>query len=124
MEFLESGWKQPDEGIWEVRGPRRHFTHSKVMAGWRRIGRSAPSSSSARWGPVDFRGVRSTTRLEQWVLEHGVDDRGVFVQYEGTRELDASLLTVPLVGFLPGDERSVRAHGGRRSIADSRPTGS
>jgi GH15 family glucan-1,4-alpha-glucosidase len=106
MDFLESGWKQPDEGIWEVRGARRHFTHSKVMA-WVAADRAVRSVEQlGEVGPVDsWRALRDEIR--QWVLEKGVDDRGVFVQYEGTHELDASLLTVPLVGFLPADDERV-----------------
>jgi GH15 family glucan-1,4-alpha-glucosidase len=106
MDFLESGWKQVDEGIWEVRGERRHFTHSKVMA-WVAADRAVRSVQElGEVGPVDtWRALRDEIR--QWVLENGVDDRGVFVQYQGTRELDASLLMVPLVGFLPADDERV-----------------
>ncbi|MEY2446554.1 MAG: hypothetical protein QOH79_30 [Acidimicrobiaceae bacterium] len=108
MDFLETGWKQPDEGIWEVRGERRHFTHSKVMA-WVAADRAVRSVEQlGTAGPNgDWRALRG--EIKQWVLEHGVDDRGVFVEYEGSREVDASLLMVPLVGFLPPhDERVVR----------------
>jgi GH15 family glucan-1,4-alpha-glucosidase len=108
MDFLESGWKQADEGIWEVRGERRHFTHSKVMA-WVAADRAVRSVEELVMpGPVDqWRALRDD--ISRWVLENGVDDRGVFVQYPGSRELDASLLMVPLVGFLPAsDERVVR----------------
>jgi len=108
MDFLESGWREPDEGIWEVRGERRHFTHSKVMA-WVAADRAVRSVEQlGEIGTVDtWRALRDA--IKQWVLDKGVDDRGVFVQYDGTHELDASLLTVPLVGFLPpDDERVVR----------------
>jgi GH15 family glucan-1,4-alpha-glucosidase len=108
MDFLESGWKEPDDGIWEVRGERRHFTHSKVMA-WVAADRAVRAVEELGGeGPVDsWRALRSD--IKQWVLEHGVDDRGVFVQYDGSHEVDASLLMVPLVGFLPpDDERVVR----------------
>jgi GH15 family glucan-1,4-alpha-glucosidase len=108
MDFLESGWKQADEGIWEVRGERRHFTHSKIMA-WVAADRAVRSVEEVELpGPVDkWRALRDD--ISRWVLENGVDDRGVFVQYAGSRELDASLLMVPLVGFLPAnDERIVR----------------
>ncbi|MGQ0616885.1 MAG: glycoside hydrolase family 15 protein [Acidimicrobiia bacterium] len=105
LDFLESDWCQPDEGIWEVRGPRRQFTHSKVMA-WVALDRAVRTAD--RFGcPGDvgrWRALRD--EVKAWVLAHGVDDRGVFVQYPGTSELDASLLMVPLVGFLaPSDER-------------------
>ena len=108
MDFLESGWKQPDEGIWEVRGERRHFTHSKVMA-WVAADRAVRSVEHlGAEGPVDkWRALRD--EIKQWVLENGVDDRGVFVQYEGSHEVDASLLMVPLVGFPSArDERVIR----------------
>jgi GH15 family glucan-1,4-alpha-glucosidase len=107
MDFLESGWKDPDEGIWEVRGDRRHFIHSKVMA-WVAADRAVRTVEEFGCdGPVArWRALREEIRA--WVLEHGVDDRGVFVQHEGTHQLDASLLLVPLVGFLaPDDERVV-----------------
>ncbi len=108
MDFLESGWMQPDEGIWEVRGERRQFTQSKVMA-WVAADRAVRFVEHlGADGPVDkWRALRG--EIKQWVLENGVDDRGVFVQHEGSHEVDASLLMVPLVGFLPpDDERIVR----------------
>jgi GH15 family glucan-1,4-alpha-glucosidase len=108
MDFLESGWKKPDEGIWEVRGQRRNFTHSKVMA-WVAADRAVRSVEQLGGdGPVDsWRALRSD--IKRWVLENGVDERGVFVEYDGSHEVDASLLMVPLVGFLPpNDERVVR----------------
>ncbi|MEO7556798.1 MAG: glycoside hydrolase family 15 protein, partial [Acidimicrobiales bacterium] len=108
LDFLEGGWKQPDEGLWEIRGPRRDFTHSKVMA-W--VGFDRAIKTAERLGfdcPLDrWRACRD--EVHDWVLANGVDDRGVFVQHPGTHELDASLLMVPLVGFLPPtDERVVR----------------
>jgi GH15 family glucan-1,4-alpha-glucosidase len=106
MDFLESGWKQPDEGIWEVRGDRRQFIHSKVMA-WVAADRAVRSVEQfGADGPVD-RWRALCDDIKKWVLEHGVDDRGVFVQHEGSHELDASLLMVPLVGFLPPDDERV-----------------
>jgi GH15 family glucan-1,4-alpha-glucosidase len=106
MDFLETGWKQPDEGIWEVRGERRHFTHSKVMA-WVAADRAVRSVEHLGGdGPGDkWRALRAEIR--QWVLEHGVDERGVFVEYDGSHEVDASLLMVPIVGFLPADDERV-----------------
>jgi GH15 family glucan-1,4-alpha-glucosidase len=107
MDFLESGWKQPDEGIWEVRGERRHFTHSKIMA-WVAADRAVRGVELGAEGPVDtWRALRA--EIKRWVLENGVDDRGVFVEYDGSHDTDASLLMVPLVGFLPPrDARVVR----------------
>lgn len=100
-EYLESKWKEPDEGIWEVRGPRRHFTHSKVMA-WVAMDRMAKDietfhlpGDAARW-----KQVRDDIRRD--VCSKGFDaSRNTFTQYYGSRRLDASLLMMPLVGFLP-----------------------
>jgi GH15 family glucan-1,4-alpha-glucosidase len=106
FEWLESGWRDPDEGIWEVRGPRRHFTHSKVMA-WVAFDRAVKAIEKlGREGPVDrWRAVRDEIKAD--VLENGYNAGvGAFVQYYGSDRLDASLLLIPLVGFLPAkDER-------------------
>ncbi|MDQ3822502.1 MAG: glycoside hydrolase family 15 protein [Actinomycetota bacterium] len=106
MQFLEVEWDSPDEGIWEVRGPRRHFTHSKVMA-WVAVDRAVRLCQEfGREGPVDrWRALRD--RIHAEVCERGYDvERGAFVQSYGSKLLDASLLMIPLVGFLPaGDER-------------------
>ncbi|HEX4822084.1 MAG TPA: glycoside hydrolase family 15 protein [Acidimicrobiales bacterium] len=108
MDFLEGAWDEPDEGIWEIRTEPRQYTHSKVMA-WvavdravRMVAELGAEGDSSRW-----RTLRD--EIKRWVLDNCVDDRGVFVQHEGSRELDASLLMMPLVGFLPpDDERVVR----------------
>jgi GH15 family glucan-1,4-alpha-glucosidase len=108
FDWLESGWREPDEGIWEVRGPRRHFTHSKVMA-WVAFDRAVRTIQRfGREGPVDrWKAARKAIREE--VLREGYDaERGTFVQYFGSDRLDASLLLIPLVGFLSAtDERVV-----------------
>ena len=108
LAWLESGWREPDEGIWEVRGPRRHFTHSKVMA-WVAFDRAVKTIEKyGREGPLDrWRAARDEIRAE--VLREGYDaERGSFVQFYGSDRLDASLLLIPLVGFLPAtDERVV-----------------
>jgi GH15 family glucan-1,4-alpha-glucosidase len=108
FEWLESGWRDPDEGIWEVRGPRRHFTHSKVMA-WVAFDRAVKAIEKlGREGPVDrWRAVRDEIKAD--VLENGYNAGvGAFVQYYGSDRLDASLLLIPLVGFLPAkDERVI-----------------
>jgi GH15 family glucan-1,4-alpha-glucosidase len=108
LDFLEDGWRRVDEGIWEVRGPRRHFTHSKVMA-WVAFDCAIDTVEHLRMeGPVDrWKAVRDD--IHRWVLDRCVDDRGVFVQYEGATALDASLLMVPLVRFLPPDDPRVVA---------------
>lgn len=101
LDFLESRWREPDDGIWEVRGPRRHFTHSKVMA-W--VGLDRAVKAVERFGlagPVDrWRRLRDEIHAE--VCREGYDpERQTFTQYYGSNELDASLLMIPLVGFLP-----------------------
>jgi GH15 family glucan-1,4-alpha-glucosidase len=107
LDFLEGQWKEPDEGIWEVRGPRRHFTHSKVMA-WVGMDRAIKAAEAGADGPVD-RWRRCRDEIHADVLANGVDDRGVFVQSYGSRSLDASVLMVPLVGFLPPSDPRVKA---------------
>ena len=108
FDWLESGWQQEDEGIWEVRGPRRHFTHSKVMA-WVAFDRGVKTVETlGRDGPVDrWRAAREEIKTE--VLREAFNvELGSFVQYYGADRLDASLLLIPLVGFLPAtDERVV-----------------
>ena len=106
---LERRWKEPDEGIWEVRGPQRHFTHSKVMA-WVAFDRAVKAVEEfGRSGEVErWRAVRGEIHAE--VLEHGYDEElGSFVQSYGSKRLDASLLTIPLFGFLPPDDSRVRS---------------
>ena len=101
MDFLESHWQLPDEGIWEVRGPRRNFTHSKVMA-WVAADRAVKAvERHGLDGPAEqWRAMRSAIHAD--VCRHGFDStRNAFVQYYGSTELDASLLMIPLVGFLP-----------------------
>jgi GH15 family glucan-1,4-alpha-glucosidase len=101
LEFLEGNWQRPDEGIWEVRGPRRHFTHSKVLA-WVAMDRAVKSVEQFGLdGPVErWRQVRD--QIHQEVCREAYDpDRNTFTQSYGSRELDASLLLIPLVGFLP-----------------------
>ncbi len=108
FEWLESGWREPDEGIWEVRGPRRHFTHSKVMA-WVAFDRAVKTVERfGREGPVDrWKAARKAIKDE--VLREGYNTgRGAFTQFYGSDRLDASCLLIPLVGFLPAtDERVV-----------------
>jgi GH15 family glucan-1,4-alpha-glucosidase len=104
IDFVESAWQRPDEGIWEVRGPRRHFTHSKVMA-WVALDRAVRSAERfGLEGPVDrWREVRAKIHAE--VCQNGFDPGlNSFVQYYGARHPDASLLMLPLVGFLPATD--------------------
>ncbi|MGZ8433704.1 MAG: glycoside hydrolase family 15 protein, partial [Candidatus Binatia bacterium] len=108
LKFLESNWQQPDEGIWEIRGPRRHFTHSKVMA-WVAFDRAVKDAQCYGFdGPVEhWRRVRDAIHAQ--VCELGFDEqRNAFVQSYGSPHLDASLLLIPQVGFLPPDDPRVR----------------
>ncbi|MHB8954391.1 MAG: glycoside hydrolase family 15 protein [Pirellulaceae bacterium] len=108
MEHLESAWREPDEGIWEVRGPQRHFTHSKVMA-WTAFDRAIKGVEQyGLSGAVDrWRNMRQ--EIHDQVCRLGYDPRrNTFVQSYGRAELDASLLMIPLVGFLPASDHRVR----------------
>ena len=107
-DFLESSWSKPDNGIWEMRGPPRHFTHSKVMA-WVAVDRMVKAVERfGLAGPVErWRALRATIHEE--VCRSGFDlERNTFVQYYGGTDLDASLLMIPLVGFLPASDARVR----------------
>ncbi|MFD5555971.1 glycoside hydrolase family 15 protein [Streptomyces sp. NPDC127068] len=105
--YLEQHWSEPDEGIWEVRGPRRHFVHSKVMA-WVAVDRTIKLIESGDVeGPVErWRQLRDDIHRD--VCEKGYDkERNTFTQSYGSRELDASLLLIPQMGFLPPDDKRV-----------------
>jgi GH15 family glucan-1,4-alpha-glucosidase len=108
MDFLETGWSKPDDGIWEVRGPQRHFTHSKVMA-WVAVDRAIKTVENCRSeGPVDkWRALRQEIHTQ--VTTQGFNTKkGSFTQYYGSDALDASLLMIPLVGFLPATDPRVK----------------
>jgi GH15 family glucan-1,4-alpha-glucosidase len=108
MNWLETGWNEPDEGLWEVRGGRQHFVHSKVLA-WVAADRAVRTVEEMGLdGPVDrYRALRDEIRAD--VLAKGYDtDRQTFTQYYGSRGLDAALLLIPVVGFLPPDDDRVR----------------
>jgi GH15 family glucan-1,4-alpha-glucosidase len=107
MEHLATAWREPDEGIWEVRGPRRHFTHSKVMA-WVALDRMVKAVERfGLEGPVQrWRALRGEIHAE--VCRRGFDSaRNTFVQFYEGDALDASLLMIPLVGFLPARDPRV-----------------
>jgi GH15 family glucan-1,4-alpha-glucosidase len=101
-------WREPDQGIWEVRGPPQHFTASKVLC-WVAADRGAKLAQ--------FRGDATTAavwrqgadEIHADVCANGTDERGVFCQHYNTKALDASALLIPLVGFLPPDDPRVRA---------------
>lgn len=108
LHHLETVWQEPDEGIWEVRGPRRHFTHSKVMAwvafdrGVKAVERFHLHGDADRWRM--FR-----DEIHEQVCRLGFDSElNSFVQYYGSRSLDASLLMLPLVGFLPAHDPRIK----------------
>jgi GH15 family glucan-1,4-alpha-glucosidase len=106
VEHVETIWRDPDDGIWEGRGPRQHYTYSKVMA-WVVFDRAVRLAERFEMeAPVDrWKSVRDEIHRE--VCERGYDpERRTFTQYYGSKELDASVLNLPLVGFLPAtDER-------------------
>jgi GH15 family glucan-1,4-alpha-glucosidase len=107
-EYLESAWSEPDNGIWEMRGPKRHFTHSKVMA-WVAVDRMVKAVERfGLEGPVE-RWRRLRAQIHDEVCRDGFNpERNSFVQYYGGKELDASLLMIALVGFLPVNDPRVR----------------
>ncbi|MGW4873939.1 glycoside hydrolase family 15 protein [Streptomyces chartreusis] len=105
--YLEEHWREPDEGIWEIRGPRRHFVHSKVMA-WVAVDRTVKLlETTGLDGPLDrWRKLRDDIHHD--VCARGYDpDRNTFTQSYGSEELDAALLLIPQVGFLPPDDKRV-----------------
>jgi len=105
--FLAKNWDQPDEGIWEVRGPRRHFVHSKIMA-WVAFDRAVYAAEQGLPGPAgQWREIRD--QIHQQVCERGYDPGiGAFTQYYGSQELDAAVLLMLEVGFLPpSDPRAI-----------------
>jgi GH15 family glucan-1,4-alpha-glucosidase len=108
LAHLETVWREPDEGIWEVRGPRQHFTHSKVMA-WVAFDRAVKSVEQLGLaGPIDrWRALRDEIHAD--VCRNGFDgELGSFVQAYGSKTLDASLLLLPIVGFLPPSDPRIR----------------
>jgi GH15 family glucan-1,4-alpha-glucosidase len=107
LKFLESHWERPDDGLWEVRGPRRHFTHSKIMA-WVAFDRAIKDAEQEGLeGPIErWRQLRDT--IHRQVCEDGFDPKeNTFVQSYDSTHLDASLLLIPQVGFLPADDSRV-----------------
>jgi GH15 family glucan-1,4-alpha-glucosidase len=117
LKALDGLWREPDHGIWEIRGPKQHFTHSKVMA-WVAFDRAVRSvEEHGLPGPVDhWRALRDEIHTQ--VCEQGYDAaRGTFTQHYGSSELDASLLLIPLVGFLPVSD--VRVVGTIDAVTDN-----
>ncbi|MDQ1395703.1 MAG: hypothetical protein QOG64_962 [Acidimicrobiaceae bacterium] len=109
LDFLEGHWEEPDNGLWEMRGPRRHFTHSKVMA-WVAADRAVTAVERyGREGPVDrWRALRQQIH-DEVLAEAWSDDKQAFAQSYGSPHLDASVLMMPLVGFLPATDERMRS---------------
>ena len=104
VDELGHHWQQPDNGMWEIRGPRRHFTHSRVMV-WVAFDRAVRAvEEHGHHGPVQrWRELRDQVRAE--IHRRGVDrERGTFTQHYDTTEVDASLLMLPMLGFVDGDD--------------------
>ncbi|HXD88419.1 MAG TPA: glycoside hydrolase family 15 protein [Urbifossiella sp.] len=108
IDFVEKAWQEPDEGIWEVRGPRQQFTHSKVMA-WVAVDRAIRSAEQFKLEAPLERWKQLRAAIHDRVCRDGFNERlGAFVQAFGSDCLDASLLMIPLVGFLPSEDRRVK----------------
>jgi GH15 family glucan-1,4-alpha-glucosidase len=107
LNWLESDWQDPDDGIWEVRGPRRDFVHSKVMA-WVAVDRALQLAEGVYEQEMVDRLAKLRSQIHDEVCRKGFDaDRNSFTQYYGSKQLDASLLLIPQVGFLPPDDQRV-----------------
>lgn len=108
MENLESQWRQPDEGIWEVRGARRHFVHSKVMA-WVAADRAVKAVERHHLNGDAERWRKLRRAIHREVCEKGFNRKlNCFVQYYEAEVTDAALLMIPMVGFLPPDDPRVK----------------
>jgi GH15 family glucan-1,4-alpha-glucosidase len=119
LTFLEKAWREPDHGIWETRGEKRHFTHSKVMA-WAAFDRAlADMKAYGLPGPV-ARWTKLRDRIHEEVCRNGFDrKRNTFVQYYGASEVDASLLLLVQVGFLPPRDSRIK---GTVAAVERRPS--
>ncbi len=108
LSYLAEAWREPDEGIWEVRGPRQHFTHSKVMA-WVAFDRAVRAVQELGVdGPLET-WVQIREEIHRDICENGFDpELNSFVQAYGSKALDASLLLMPLVGFLPPEDPRIK----------------
>jgi GH15 family glucan-1,4-alpha-glucosidase len=108
LDYLAQAWRQPDEGIWEVRGGRQHFVHSRVMA-WVAFDRAADELEAQAFHDSGRRWREIADEIHAEVCERGFDrDLNSFVQAYGSKRLDASLLLIPMVGFLPPEDPRVR----------------
>jgi GH15 family glucan-1,4-alpha-glucosidase len=108
LAYLETIWEQPDQGIWEIRGAPRHFTFSKIMT-WVAFDRAIKSIEQFGFEGPQAHWAKLRGLIAEQVLERGYDrERNTFVQHYGARELDASLLLIPQLGFLPPEDPRVR----------------
>jgi GH15 family glucan-1,4-alpha-glucosidase len=107
VETALTKWREPDRGIWEVRGDPKHFTSSKMMC-WVAADRGARLAALREDQAMVDRWSAAAAEIHADICEHGVDDRGVFVQHYETTALDASVLLMPLVRFLPADDPRIR----------------
>jgi GH15 family glucan-1,4-alpha-glucosidase len=101
-------WREPDAGIWEVRGELKHFTSSKIMC-WVAVDRGAKLAALSGESGKASEWELAAAEIKEDILANGLDERGVFTQYYGSKALDASLLLAPLVRFLPADDPRIRA---------------
>jgi GH15 family glucan-1,4-alpha-glucosidase len=108
VEAALAHWREPDQGLWEVRGPAQHFTASKVLC-WVAADRGAKLAELRGDSEHATAWRKAAEEIHADVCTHGTDDRGVFVQHYDTTALDASALLIPLVGFLPPDDERVRS---------------
>jgi alpha,alpha-trehalase len=108
VEAALAHWRQPDQGIWEVRGPPQHFTASKVLC-WVAADRGAKLAELRGEREAATRWRQAAQEMHDDICANGTDDRGVFCQHYETSALDASLLLIPLLGFLPPEDPRVRA---------------
>jgi GH15 family glucan-1,4-alpha-glucosidase len=106
VESALASWREPDQGIWEVRGPPQHFTSSKIMC-WVAVDRGARLASLKGEDELAKEWEERAEEIKDDILSHGVDERGVFTQRYGAPALDASLLLIPLFRFLPADDPRV-----------------
>jgi GH15 family glucan-1,4-alpha-glucosidase len=108
VEAALAHWREPDQGLWEVRGPAQHFTASKVLC-WVAADRGVKLAQLRGDGDQAAAWRKAADEIHADVCANGTDDRGVFCQYYGTTALDASALLIPLLGFLPPEDERVRA---------------
>jgi len=108
VESALAHWREPDRGIWEVRGEPQHFTSSKMMC-WVAAERGARLARIRDDIELEARWQAEAEAIHADICAHGVDNRGVFTQHYGTDALDASVLLMPLFGFLPPDDPRIRA---------------